>query len=283
MGGITFAGNYVENASSGDNLAESVDIQDSDPNFVEKLAQRKPLGIAERVVDWIDAADEALFARYGQDWWTGVLYKPARLGLLGPTAKRNMTYHGDRVHMVISSVWGGKERIYRFVSFALNVAYGGNEKYETVLACASQNPAIEERLDALGSKIRSESVDLGIGFGKRILGGAFVSYATRGGKYGNRLLGGKKVGVGIAQIPMNMVVATWGAWIRMSTRSPDSLDILKLVNVMLSGSTESMSITQDEYILLLDTAERCGAINEEDAAYFYAILKTTMDYYNESK
>ncbi len=284
-GGITYDGRYINSPEAGENLAGTIEFSDSDPNFVERAAQRKPTSVVDPFVDWIDAADKALFARYGQDWWTGVLYIPARKGLLGSTPKRNMTYHGDRVYFVISSAYKNKERIYKLVTLMLSLAYGGNEKYEQILSCVAQHPEIEKSLDAVGAKVRQGIGDVGLGFAKRALGGAFVSYATRGGKYGNKMLGGKKKAVGIAQIPVNMIAATWGAWIRMSSNiaAGGSISIFQLVNSMLTGSNDGFDLDTDDMRTVIETAEKCGVINEQDAQYFYAILQLTIEYYEEHK
>lgn len=284
-GGITFDGRYVSNQSNGSNLAGNIELHDNDPNFVERAAQRKPESFIDPFVDWIDEADKALFARYGQDWWTGVLYIPARKGLMGPTAKRNMVFHGDRVYYVISSAYKNKERIYKLVTLFLSLAYGGNEKYEQILSCVAQHPEVEKKLDVVGSKVRQGVGNVGLGFAKRMLGGAFVSYAVRGGKYGNKMLGGKKKAVGIAQIPVNMIAATWGSWIRMSTNisAGAGLSIFQLVNSMLTGSNDGFDLDTEDMRTVIETAEKCGIINEQDAQFFYAILQLTMEYYEEHK
>ncbi|WP_144084620.1 hypothetical protein [Advenella mimigardefordensis] len=83
---------------------------------------------------------------------------------MGSTAQKNMIEHGDRVYSVISSAYESKERIYKLVTLTLSLVYGGNEKYEQVLPCAAQHPAIEKNWIQWGASIRQGVGDAGLGF-----------------------------------------------------------------------------------------------------------------------
>lgn len=291
-GGLTYDGRYVTSETGGENLADLIETPDSDPNFLMRVAQRKPVSVIDRVVDWIDRADNALFARYGQDWWLGVAYRPAVRGYLGSRAQSTARRNGERVNMVLREAFERRETIYKFVTFVLNLAYGGNEKYEELLSCAVTESGMEDDLNALKDKFNDHARSAALGFGKRIVGGYFVRYATTGGKYGKRMLGGNIKTVRRIQMPVNLVAATWGSWLRVSMKAEDvaaqhgigaSLGILDLVNSMLTGSSGGFALTREEYSRLLDMASKCGVINEQDREYFDAIIILGMNYYSESE
>lgn len=68
-----------------------------------------------------------------------------------------------------------------------------------------------------------------------------------------------------------------------TVRTGASLSIYQLVNVMPTGSNDGFDLDAEDMHVIIETAEKCGVINEQDAQYFYALLQLTMQYYEEYK
>ncbi|MGH0003805.1 hypothetical protein ACQU0X_27340 [Pseudovibrio ascidiaceicola] len=306
MGGLTYDGRYISSESLGgefDDFSGMVHIDENSPSYLLEAADAQPLPILDQISDFIGEADKQAFANYGKDWWLGVLYKPARNGLLGPTAQQNATEAGDFIALILKEALKNYATVYKVVKLGLTFALGNDEFESKIAECITKHPKIEERIDSLQSTIGEKASKVPFKAAKRYAGGVFVAYTTRGGKYGKKYLSGRLIKSDYTKLTrvqsgFNVWAASWGSWLRCYielahnirihrtsvavSKSIQRPDILMLMGTMLTGDSSAFALDSDDFLDLVRTAEKCGVINEEDMEAFKAILQMGIAYYEEA-
>ena len=220
--GITADGRFVEFGDLDDDLADQIVCgMDSDGDIIH-CAEIQPMEFIEE--NWYEPFDfdEALFANYGKDWWLGVLYKPARLGLLGGTARSNVTEAGDAIYAGFQTLRRNQVGAYMLLRQMARIALGIDEHEAEIEECLSGDPEQLQRfreLNALIDHQMGEAVQL---VGQRGAGGAFVGFALRRIRVPRRFLNGASAptrygtyaGEFAAKMTLNFVLAGWGSMLR---------------------------------------------------------------------
>ena len=101
-GGITYAGEVVQNAPAGSDASQGIEIPFEDQNFLVKATGKNPPSIYERVTSTLGN-----FARGAYSWpfdYTLCIHWIAGYaGLYGATVQQNCRYHAQRVLAILEA------------------------------------------------------------------------------------------------------------------------------------------------------------------------------------
>jgi hypothetical protein len=161
---------------------------------------------------------------YPRDWWCGIFYCAMQLGLFGAEGK------------AMSDPW--------------------RRDLNTVLSFIIKNPVLAMRL--LGARTQHQMTSPE--FYGRIGGGVFTSYASGGGRFGNRILSGP---VKVARMPANFILASTGAAVLAVKYG--GRDIVAVFDAVLTGNYGS-GPTGEQYKEMFRAAiESSEPVSQEDA------------------
>lgn len=159
-----------------------------------------------------------------RDWWCGIFYCYMQLGILGPDAK------------AMSDPW--------------------RRDLVTILSFILTNKMLAVRLISARTQHQMTTPE----FYGRLGGGFFTSYASGGGRFGNRIMSGP---VKIARMPANFILASTGAAV-LSVKY-GGRDIVSVFDAILTGDYRS-SVSSEQYKEIFRAAiESSDPVSEEDA------------------
>lgn len=308
--GITADGRYVTLGNQDEALADQIICGMDENGDIIGCAEIQPAEFLEQ--HWYEPFDfdASLFANYGKDWWLGILYKPARAGLLGSTARSNATEAGDVIWEALNFLWNNKRVSYLAMRAMYRVGMGLDEHEAEIENCLSGNPNQLARFKQLNTIIDNQFDQVPENLAKRLAGGAFVGFSLRKIRVPRKYLKGMKAptryttlsGEFGAKMTLNFILAGWGAMMRTyfnmtairETRTPYATSWhrgrkpspLEFIGAAILGDNRVFSLTQNEINDLLEVTAHCEEIPDELQSEIEALsmlLDVFMKFYQERK
>ena len=300
--GLTIDGDYTDNGGAAENGSDTLVCGLLVDGGIIECAEAQPEEFIER--NWVETFDfdRRLFANYGKDWWLGVLYSPARSGLMGSVARRNMTEAGTYLAEVLNSIWPHRRAIFKMLKLMVRMGVGSEDFERRMETCVAENyPDYLDDFQRLDQQAEQRLRDAAGGMARRMAGGVFVNYVTTGGRYGRRMVAGSSARVRNVyrlRIPANLILATWGGLLRtymeyrypatvrtayaVSGAMPREPNILNLFGGILLGDGAPLDfVNQQDFHQLIAVAGECIADDEEDQAAFDALLDALITFHRD--
>lgn len=306
--GLTADGRFVTAGNSEDDLTDQIICGLDQNGDIIHCAEIQPMEFIEE--HWSEALDfdETLFANYGKDWWLGVLYKPARAGLLGRTARSNMTEAGDSVYAAFQALKRHKVQTYLLMRSMFRIGMGVDEHEAEIEQCLSSDPEQLARFQELNTVIDHQMQSAAGSFAKRIAGGGFVGFSLRRIRVPRKYLNGRPASVRystvgaefLAKMTLNFALAGWGGMIRtymnltglretrtqfatswQQGRPPSPLEYLSSA---IFGDRRALSLTSDEVRDLQEIVQSCEALPpdlEAEIEAFSYMIDMFLTFYEE--
>lgn len=173
---------------------------------------------------------------FPRDWWCAIFYCYMRLGVFGSRAQSD--------------------------------AEGWGRAISTVLRWALNDPSTAARLLRTYLRSKSDSPE----FYARIGGGVFTNFASRGGRFGQRILSGPIKGGSMAA---NFVLANTGA--AVLTVKYGGQDIASIFGAMFTGNYRD-HVSSEAYTAMFNEALSSNEpLSQEEQDAFIAIVEGVLD------
>lgn len=308
--GLTADGRFVTSGNTSDDLSDQIICGTDRNGDILRCAELQPIEFTEQ--NWHESFDfdAALFANYGKDWWLGLLYRPARMGLMGSTPKSNMTEAGDYIYECLALLKRNLRGSYLLMRAMFRISMGLDEHEAEIESCLSANPEQLKKFQDLNATIDDQLSRFQSTAARRVAGGAFVGFSLRKVRLPRKYLQGdpaplRGAAIGTefaAKMTINFVLAGFGAMLRTymdhagitETRTayatswqrvapPTPLDLL---GAALLGDSRALSLDPDEITTLYDIIQKCDTLPadlEEELQAFSTLINVFSTFYEDRR
>lgn len=271
-GGITYAGDVVQNAPAGDDATRSIEIPFEDENFLVKATSKNPPSIYDSIRSTLGNLAEGAYS-WPFDYTLCIHWIAGRAGLYGPRVKRNCDYHMDRVLTVLGA---GRTVIYYLIFRGILWKIATNETTQSMIGDAlgpeGRNRLSEELQRQIPNIAGAAEKSMG-----RYASGMFFSRwmesrvkGRGGGKTELRVLGG-----------LNFVMLLWGSAIHTSIKHPGDLGLIEIFVGWINGDSE-YQVPAELYAEIFRTAQSMSEmLSPEALGEDYDLYREVIDQVTE--
>ncbi len=272
-GGITYGGEVVQNAPTGDDATRGIEIPFEDENFLVKATSKNPPSIYDHVTSTLGNLAKGAYS-WPFDYTLCIHWIAGNAGLYGPRVQQTCQYHADRV---LSLVEAALRISYYFIFRGVLWRIAGSETMRSMVADsldsegrAALQREIANRLPEIQGRVEQAT-------------GRWVSGSFFGRWMDSRIKGrgGGRVESGVL-VATNFLMLLWGSAIHASIKHPGNFGVIEIFVAWINGDAE-YQVDSDTYRAIFQMAqemsEHLSAENlGEDYDLYLTVLREVMGF-----
>jgi hypothetical protein len=245
-GGITFGGQVVHSSEGGDDSSKKIEIPFSDPNFLQKAANKKPQSTFDYLSSIISGFAEGAYS-WPFDFSLCLHWIAGSAGFYGGQIKTNCDYHRDRIISLMSQA--GSLTYYLIVRGILWKLLNNEQARQIIKKELGDLEIADEFMNRLPNLLHSGSRMTG----RYLSGKAFTEWMESGGRIKGKASKGKSLAIGT----FNFFALCWGASLHASIKNPRDFDVITIFVSIITGDP-NYQLSDEEYKALYRIAMRAS-------------------------